>query len=141
MHTFIGCLSLLLIFVSCDSSKMHETPESQFIGTWKLSGRSMFDGLEIKISRNKESKKLEGQITKLNDNKYVQMFAAIGDPWVTKIERNSNFEFTLTEQNIAKPLFSSYGLESSKDHKVQFLSKDKFYLDSKSSEIYYIRVK
>jgi hypothetical protein len=62
-----------LSVVSCDTSKLHETPLDNFEGTWELVGRTMFNGITIKIEEN-TSGKFVGKVFKLNDNKYVKMF-------------------------------------------------------------------
>lgn len=57
--------------------------------SWELKGRSMFDGIIIKISSDNEGK-LTGVIQALNNNKYVKMFAQKGDLWISNIDRVSN---------------------------------------------------
>lgn len=92
----LGVVLLLgLLISSCD--KLNETPIENFKGTWKLEGRSMFNGIEIKIEEN-SSGKLIGKVISLNDNKYVKMFVEMDDTWVTGIRRTSNYEFRLTEK-------------------------------------------
>ena len=55
-------LSLTIILtVSCDSSKLKETPIDKFIGHWELHGRQMFDGMEVEIKKN-ESGHLVGTV-------------------------------------------------------------------------------
>ena len=63
--------AIILLF-SCNSNNFKETPIDRFIGVWELQGRSMFNGIEIKIEEN-SSGKLIGKVISLNDNKYVEM--------------------------------------------------------------------
>ena len=142
--TGFGIILLLgLLITSCD--KLNETPIDNFKGTWKLEGRSMFNGIEIKIDENSNGK-LIGKVISLNDNKYVKMFVELNNTWVTGIRRTSNYEFRLTEKKIGSDLFSIYGLETAKEYKVEFIDEDTIGLgsgDSKptDSSIKYIRVK
>ena len=89
-------LSITCLNISCDTSKLKETPIDNFIGTWKLHGRSMFDGIKIKISKN-ESGQLIGTVVQLNQNKYIQLFLELNDTWVASVKQNSNYEFTFIE--------------------------------------------
>jgi hypothetical protein len=82
---------IFTLFIFGCSNKFNKTPEENFIGIWKIEGRSMFNGIQIKIK--KEDNELIGRIYKLNDNKLVQLFADSNDLWVSGIERKSNFEF------------------------------------------------
>ncbi|WP_372650945.1 hypothetical protein [Draconibacterium sp.] len=142
--TGLGIILLLgLLISSCD--KLNETPIENFKGTWKLEGRSMFNGIEIKIEEN-SGVKLIGKVVSLNDNKYVKMFVETNDTWVTGIRRTSNYEFRLTEKKIGSDLFSIYDLETTKEYKVEFIDEDTIGLgsgDSKPTEssVKYIRVK
>lgn len=123
MKYVLGICFLWLTLVGCDGSKLKETPDSQFIGTWKLVDRGMLEGLEVKISKD-EKGNLIGLVSKLNDNKYVQLFMEVGDKFVSGIKRNSNFEFVLSEKRIAAPLFSSYGQSTTDEFKVRFKDKN-----------------
>lgn len=142
--TGLGIILLLgLLISSCD--KLNETPIENFKGTWKLEGRSMFNGIEIKIEENSGGK-LIGKVVSLNDNKYVKMFIETNDTWVTGIRRTSNYEFRLTEKKIGSDLFSIYDLETTKEYKVEFIDEDTIGLgsgDSKPTEssVKYIRVR
>ena len=142
--TRLGIVLLIgLLISSCD--KLNETPIDNFKGTWKLDGRSMFNGIEIKIEENSGGK-LIGKVISLNDNKYVKMFVELNDTWVTGIRRTSNYEFRLTEKKIASALFSIYGMETTKEYTVEFIDKNTIGLgtgDSKPTEssIKYIRVR
>ena len=141
--TGLGIILLLgLLISSCD--KLNETPIENFKGIWKLEGRSMFNGIEIKIEEN-SSGELSGKVISLNDNKYVKIFVELNDTWVTGIRRTSNYEFRLTEKKIGSDLFSIYGLETTKEYKVEFIDKNTIGLgtgDSKPTEssIKYSRV-
>ena len=137
-------LFLGLIITSCDTSKLHQTPIENFVGTWELFGRSMFNGMQIKIDKN-DSGKLIGKVIALNDNKYVQMFVEINDSWITEITRTSNFEFKLKEKKIGSALFSVYGLGTTQEYEVQFIDENTIGLGSDnssptSSSIKYIRI-
>lgn len=142
MKLIFNFLIFTLLISGC-SNKLKETPAENFIGLWKIEGRSMFNGIQIKIK--KEDNELIGRIYKLNDNKLVQLFADSNDIWVSGIERLSNFEFALTEKKIAKDLFSLYGLPTSQEFKVEFFNKNTFGLavdNSKplNSKIIYRRI-
>ncbi len=135
--------STIIITISCGDHKL--VPDSQFIGTWELTGRSMFDGIKIKIEKTGDNN-FAGRIVKLNDNKFVKMFADLNDVWVSGISRSSNFKFQLTEKRIGRQLFSLYGLGSSDKYNVEFIDEDSFGLaegnsDPLDSDIVYKRVK
>lgn len=137
-------LSISAILVSCDTSKLTETPFSQFEGIWELHGRKMFNGMKIKIEKN-EKDKLVGKVIELNDNKYVRMFVEKNDIWIKNISRSSNFEFKIVENKIAKDLFTIYGLPSSDEYKVEFIDKFKIGLakgtsDPTESSVIYKRI-
>ena len=133
-----------LLVTSCDTSKMHETPIDNFKGTWKLEGRTMFDGIKIQIEKNPNGNWI-GKVVALNDNKYVKMFVVPNDTWVSGISRSSNYEFKLTEKKIGSALFSLYGLETTSEYKVQFIDNNTIGLasgnsDPSDSSIKYVRV-
>jgi hypothetical protein len=135
--------STLIIISSCGDYKL--VPDSQFIGTWELTGRPMFDGIKIKIEKAGDND-FKGRIVKLNENKFVAMFADTNDVWVSEIKRSSNFKFKLTEKRIGRQLFSLYGLGSSDEFSVEFINEDSFGLgegnsDPLNSDIIYKRVK
>ena len=138
---------ILLVFVGgCDSTKLSETPISQFFGVWELEGRKMFNGIQIQISEKDNKNKFIGKIIKLNDNKYIQMFMDSGDTWISEISRKSNYQFELTEKKIGSQLFSLYGQSTSTNFNVQFIDKSTFglspnNLDPEKSTIVYKRVK
>ncbi|PCJ85467.1 MAG: hypothetical protein COA57_07580 [Flavobacteriales bacterium] len=112
----------LAIFTGC-SDKFERVPEDRFIGTWELIGRSMFDGIKVEINQN-EKGKLVGRIKDLNDNKFVKMFAEVGDVWISDVSRSSNFQFRITEKKIGRELFSLYGLSSSAEFKAEFIDEN-----------------
>lgn len=143
-------VGLLLIFMlgllvtSCDTSKLHETPIDNFNGTWKLEGRTMFDGIKIQIEKNKNGNWV-GKVVALNDNKYVKMFVGPNDTWFSGISRSSNYEFKLTEKKIGSALFSLYGLETTTEYKAQFIDNNTIGLatgnsDPSESSIKYVRI-
>lgn len=131
MKYLIPIFFSLIVLTGC-SEKYDRVPEDQFIGTWELKGRKMFDGIQVVIT--KENNKLTGKISKLNDNKYVQLFAEVDDTWVSDISRSSNYQFRLTEKKIGRELFSLYGLSSSSEYKVEFIDKNTIGLSSGSSD-------
>ncbi len=110
-----------LSMIGCDE-RLKEIPMDRFVGVWELKGRSMFDGIQIKIENQDE--KLVGKIFKLNDNKLVKMFAENGDTWVSEITRSSNYQFELTERKLAKDLFSIYGMSTSQEFKIEFIDEN-----------------
>ncbi|WP_146194189.1 hypothetical protein [Brumimicrobium oceani] len=140
MKYLIIALSLLTIVSSCDTKKMSETPDSQFIGKWKLSERGMLEGIEIEISKDKKGNFI-GLVTKLNDDKYVNMFMEKGDKLLSAIKRNSNFEFVITEKKIAAPLFSAYGQSTTTEFKAVFSGTNKILLGNNGSDGTYLKVK
>jgi hypothetical protein len=65
---------------------------------------------------------------------------------VTGISRTSNYEFRVTEKKIGSTLFSIYGLETTKEFKVEFIDQNTIGLGSENSKpigssIKYIRIK
>lgn len=134
----------LTILQSCDSSKLKPTSMDNFKGIWELQGRSMVNGIKIKIDENNQGE-LTGKVIELNDNKYVNMFVEINDTWISSIKRSSNFEFNLTEKKIGSALFSIYGLSTTTQFKVQFIDQNTIGLsnngDPTSSTINYKRLK
>ena len=134
-----------LLLVSCDVEKMEKKSMDLFQGVWELKGRTIFEDVQIKIEKN-EIGQLKGKVVKLNNNKYVQMFVEIGDPWITEIKRRSNYEFTLSEKKIASQLFAVYGQSTTAEFKVQFIDEDTFGLGSddenpKETGVVYSRVR
>jgi len=130
----------IIIFSGCDSSKLTETPDSQFVGTWKLVDRGMFENIEIEILKEQNGD-FVGVVKKINDDKYVKMFMEVGDKIVIGIKRNSNFEFVISEKKIAAPLFSAYGQSTSTEFVATFESKDKILLGNNGTQGKYIRIK
>lgn len=129
---FIGILTFVVtLFIGCDG-QFDKVPETRFIGDWELIGRSVFDGITIKIEL--ENDKLIGRISKLNENKYVKMFSEINDIWISEISRTSKFQFSLTEKKIGGQLFSLYGLSTSNGFKVEFIDDNTFGLGTKSQD-------
>ncbi len=124
-YSTIGMSIFLIIglLVSCKNEKFTKTSIDSFVGTWELQGRSMFNGIKVKIDID-NTNNLSGKVVALNNAKYVKMFVENGDTWVTKIKRSSNYEFKLTEKKIASKLFSIYGQSTSKEFNVQFIDKN-----------------
>ncbi|MFN8255712.1 MAG: hypothetical protein U0W24_08495 [Bacteroidales bacterium] len=134
-----------LLIICCETSKLNETPIENFIGNWELQGRTMFNGINIKIEKS-EKGELIGKIIKINENKYVKMLVDSNETWVTEIKRSSNFEFKLTEKKIGSALFALYGQETTTDFNVQFKDENTFGLstgksDPTKSSIIYKRLK
>ncbi|MEX2336221.1 MAG: hypothetical protein WD555_03005 [Fulvivirga sp.] len=128
--------NLLMIFVACTlincSGKYERVSMDRFIGTWELHGRKMFKGIQINIAREKG--KLVGKIQNLNENKYVQMLAVVGDTWVSGISRSSNYQFRLTEKKIGAELFSLYGLDTSNELRAEFIDDNTIGLATGSAD-------
>jgi hypothetical protein len=128
--------NLAIVFVVCMltncSGKYERVPMDRFIGTWELDGRKMFEGIQVRIVREKGN--LVGRIQHLNENKYVQMLATEGDIWVTGISRSSNYQFRLTEKKIGAELFSLYGLDTSKELRAEFIDKNTIGLATGSAD-------
>lgn len=136
---------MIVSLLACNTSKLKETSMDKFIGEWKIEGRSMFEGMTISINKNKEGK-LKGVISKLNDNKYINMFAEINDTWVSSINRNSNYSFSITEKKIGAQLFSLYGQSTSTKFNTQFIDDNTFAIakgnaNPTKSSILYKRIK
>jgi hypothetical protein len=123
---------LTTVFLFSCNEKFKEVSMDKFVGVWELKGRSIFDGIQIKIE--KKDNKLNGRIVKLNDNKLVKMFSEVGDVWVSEIARSSNYQFKLTEKKIAKDLFSLYGMSTSQDFKIEFIDDNTIGLGTDSSD-------
>ena len=65
---YFGILSLVAAqFLGCNG-KFDKVPESMFIGNWQLDGRSVFNGMIIKIEL--ENEKLIGRISQQNENNW-----------------------------------------------------------------------
>lgn len=134
---YIGII--LYLIASCSNGNFKETEINQFIGTWELKGRDVFEGIQIKIEAN-EKGKLKGRIIQLNDNKWVKQFVDTNDVFITKIERLSNFEFEVSEKKIASELFGMYDLPTKELLKMKFVSPYKIQVVGKK-KICYKRIK
>lgn len=132
VYKLIAISFILVTFFSCDSSNLKETSIDQFIGIWQLEGRSMFNGIEIEISKSDDGE-LNGKVTKINNEKYVKIFVEIGDTWVKSIKRSSNYKFKLVEKKIANKLFAIYGQNTSTEFNVQFIDENSFGLSKGTS--------
>lgn len=137
----IALLSLILLS-SC--AKWNHVDDQLFVGEWELKGRGFYEGMHVKIER--KGSKLVGYVSQIPEgNIYARDYMKIGDKWVKSISRASNYAFRLTESRIAADLMSSYGLSTSEEYRVQFISPDRFGLttgtaDPKKSKIYYERI-
>lgn len=121
-----------MFVISGCTDKLKQTSEEKFVGLWEVSGRRMFEGIQIEIK--KEDGKLMGRIFKLNKNKLVNLFADSSDVWVSDIKRLSNFEFRITEKKIARDLFSMYGLSTSQDFSAEFIDDNTIGISAESAD-------
>jgi hypothetical protein len=128
--TVLTLITVLLLF-SC-SDKFDKVSEDKFIGLWEIKGKSLTNGMQIKIER--ENNELIGRIYKLNDNKYVKLFADSNAVWISEIKRANNYEFNLKENKIAKELFALYGQSTSQEYKVQFIDDNTIGLATGNSD-------
>lgn len=146
MNSSIRIFACLAIFLmSACSGNFDKVPEDQFVGIWELQGRGMFKDMQVEIARD-EKGALKGKLMKLNDNKYIQMFAETGDLWISEIKRSSKYQFRITEKKIARELFGLYGLSSSVEFKAEFIDKNTIGLSTGSADparsaVVYKRVK
>lgn len=115
----LGLILMLFGLFAC-TARTSMKPDHKFIGRWELSGRKMLDGIQVDIQR--EEGELVGRIVRLNDNKYVRMFVDSNSVLVSGISRTSNFQFKLTENKVAKELFSTYDLPGSQEFNVEFIN-------------------
>ena len=135
----------ICIMTLAGCTKWNYVEDNLFEGEWELKGRGFLESMKVKIERSEGA--LVGTVTqKPEGNKYAELFMSVGDKWVKSISRSSNYSFKLKESRVAAPLFSSYGVSTSEEFRVQFISPDKFGLttgssDPKKSAIYYERVK
>lgn len=139
MKYLLFVLSFIVLSSSCDTAKLSETPDSQFIGSWKLIDHGILENIEVEISKDSKGK-LSGVVTKLNDNKYVQLFMEKGDVLISEIKRNSNYEFVISEKKIAAPLFSAYGQSTTSEFRANFDGKDNIVLGNNGLEGKYVKL-
>jgi hypothetical protein len=123
-------ITILSLCFSCGNNTY--IPDDKFVGVWELKGRSMFEGMQIKIERKED--KFTGRLIKLNDNKFIKMLADSNDVWVSEIKRASSYQFRLTEKKIARDLFALYGLSTSQEFKVEFIDDNTIGLGSDSAD-------
>jgi len=137
----ICCISLFF-FTSC--FKFKYVDENRFIGTWEVKGKSIYEGMKFKITKDDSS--LKGYIITPPKNKYAY-FIDSGDNWITSITRVSNYSFKITEKKIAQQLFSEYKLDSNSTFYAYFFGNDTISLSPKKlyapkkTQTYYLRVK
>jgi len=131
INTTVTLILASLFLLSC-SEKLKTVSEDKFIGTWEMKGTSIMDGTQIQIQ--KENNKLIGRIVKLNDNKYVKLFADSNEVWIYEISRNSKYEFKLTECKLGKDLFALYGQKTNQEFKVQFIDDNTIGLATDNSD-------
>lgn len=114
--------------------------KEKFLGNWKVEGRSILEGVEFKFIKNDKGS-YSGSVSKLNGNRFVQLLMDTGDIFISGLERTSSYEFELTEQKVAGPLFSTYGQSSSSTLKATFKNKDTILLGNNGSKGKYVRIK
>jgi hypothetical protein len=141
--TILITVICILFLFSCTDYRRVE--EDEFLGTWQLKGRKMFEGLQVRIIKDNED--LKGYITAVPANKYARLFLDSGSVWVVDIERTSNFVFKIKEQKIANELFAIYGLETTSPFYATFSEeKDRINLfrdtqgSVQNSDVYYERL-
>lgn len=147
-HYLVLFISLcILLIYSCDTSKFTETPDKKFIGLWKYETGNIYDGIQVQIEKT-DGKEFKGKIIKLNNHKLVQLFLDTNMIIIDNIERNSNFEFEITENKIAKELFGLYKIETTTKYRAQFvddntigLSPEKSTIEPKDSKIRLVRIR
>lgn len=137
---YLVFIFLSTLLLSCDSSKLTPTSDTQFKGIWKFEGRGMLNNIEVEIKKDDKGNWV-GLAKKLNDDKYVNMFMTVGDVVIPKIKRNSNFEFVVTEKKVAAALFATYGQSSSVDFTATFKDKNTILLGNNGTSGQYVRVK
>lgn len=143
-YRLIICFFTIVLLTSCANENFRKVPDKSFLGTWELHGRSMFEGIKVKIEKTSNDK-LIGHIVELNDNKYIKMFVDSNDLWISGIKRTSNYQFKLTEKKIAMDLFALYGLGTSNEFKAEFIDENTIGLaggnsDPTKSDIIYKRI-
>lgn len=116
----ISIIILLLCTYSCNPSKLKEIPIDQFIGKWEIENNSIYNGIQIEFKKDKKSQ-IYGSIIKLTDNKWCQIFADSSFVLYTDIKRNSNFQFSLTENRIGKEFMSLYDLPTKSEYIIEFI--------------------
>lgn len=126
-------LFVVTIFLCNCNGMLEKTPDDKFIGLWEVRGTEPSNGILINIQ--KENGKLIGRIHKLNNNKYVKLFVDSNDIFISKIERISNYQFKITENKIGSELFSTYGLKTEQEYKVQFIDTSTIGLALENSNI------
>lgn len=118
---YLICLVFIGILFGCDTSKFSETPDSKFIGKWEYESDNIYNGIIINITKDKENE-FTGKVIQINKNKLVKLFIDSNFTLISNITRNSNFEFAVIENRIAKELFSLYKIESTNKYKAQFIN-------------------
>lgn len=122
---------MVFIWTSC-STEFMKISEDKFVGIWEIQGDGMLEGVQVMIQ--KENDKLVGRLYKLNQNKYVKLFADSSVTWIPEIKRNSNFEFRLIEKKLGSELFSLYGQKTTQDFNVRFIDENTIGLATENSD-------
>lgn len=137
-------LSFIFLLPNCSLDGLKKVSDDKFVGVWELKGRSMLDGIKVSIERT-ENGGFVGNVLAINSNKYVNLFLEPGDVLVSTIKRSSNFQFRLTEKKIGAGLFSTYGLDTSKEFRIEFIDDNTIGLGSETldplkSTVFYKRI-
>lgn len=142
MRLFYCILSLL--FLSACSAEYQKKELTDFNGTWKVVGNSTLQDIQFSIQI--DGKKVKSEIVNLNENKWVNQFSEVGDKWISSVERESNFQFKISEKRIGSGIFSLYDLPSSNTYFAQFAHQDTLCLSTSKNKVLksqyrYIRIK
>lgn len=122
---------MVFMLTSC-STELMKISDERFVGIWEIKGDGMLEGVQVMI--HKENNKLVGRLYKLNQNKYVKLFADSSMTWIPEIKRSSNFEFKLIEKKIGSELFSLYGQKTTQDFNVRFIDENTIGLATENSD-------
>lgn len=140
MKNSVFFLLAIFFLASCDTTKLSKTSDDLFVGVWSISGETILDGVEVEITKDANGN-FAGHITKLNEDKLVQMFMAEGDKLITGVKRLSNFEFELSEKKIASKLFAEYDQSTTVKYKVEFEDSDRIVVMETGAKKVFVRVK
>lgn len=97
---FLLILLSIVVLLGCDSSKLSETPMSQFKGKWKIIDRPIWKDCIVEIDKD-----FTGRLITSNNNKYVELFADSAQVIISSIKRKSNFEFFVSEKRLPQSYF------------------------------------
>ncbi len=140
MKNSVFFLLAIFFLASCDTTKLSKTSDDLFVGVWSISGETILDGVEVEITKDANGN-FAGHITKLNEDKLVQMFMEEGDKLITGVKRLSNFEFEMSEKKIASKLFAEYDQSTTVKYKVEFEGLDRIVVMEAGAKKVFVRVK